>query len=75
MSTNLSKLDFNKKIIDEDAVLDFYNSGKCLETINANCSIEILRDVKEPKLKINKRRGATSNTVKDTNNKELGVAS
>lgn len=65
---------FYRKVIDEAAVLDFYNSGKCLDTINANCSIEILRDVKAPKLKINKRRGTTANTGIDNNN-ELGVAS
>ena len=67
---------FYKRVIDEDAVLEFYNSGKCLDTINANCSIEILRDVKEAKLKINKRRGATSSDNNNSRGSEiLGVAS
>jgi len=52
---------FYKKIIDEDAVLEFYNCGKCLDTISACCSIEILKDTKPSKLKVNKRR-ANSNT-------------
>ena len=62
---------FYKKVLDKDAVLEFYNSGKCLETINANCSIEILRDAKAPKLRINKRR----NSPIQTNSEILGVAS
>jgi hypothetical protein len=65
---------FYRKVIDEDAVLEFYNSGKCLETINANCSIEILRDIKAPKLKVNRRRGTTSNDS-SSGSKLLGVAS
>ena len=62
---------FYKKIIDDKAILDFYNSGKCLDTINANCSIEILKDVKPTKLKINKRRSYNVST----SNELLGVAS
>lgn len=61
---------FYKKVIDQDAVLEFYNSGKCLDTINANCSIEILKDIKPSNLKINKRR--TKSTSPD---ELLGVAS
>ena len=68
---NLIEAGFYKKIIDDKAILDFYNSGKCLDTINANCSIEILKDVKPTKLKINKRRNCNGSV----NNELLGVAS
>jgi len=63
---NLIDAGFYRKVIDEDAVLEFYNSGKCLETINANCTVEIIRDVKEPKLKINKRRNSATTGTIDT---------
>ena len=66
---------FYRKILDEDAVLEFYNSGKCLDTINANCSIEILKDVKPTKLKINKRRGVVANNSDSNSNEILGIAS
>lgn len=59
-SEALIEIGFYKKVIDEDSILEFYTSGKCLETINANCTIEILKDTKELKLKINKRRGSTA---------------
>jgi len=53
---------FFKKVIDEDAVLEYYNSGKCLDTINACCSIEIIKDTKPSKLKVNKRRTSSNST-------------
>jgi len=66
---------FYKKVLDKDAVLEFYNSGKCLETINANCSIEILKDVKPTKLKINKRRGVVANNSDSNSDEIFGIAS
>ncbi len=66
---------FCRKVLDEDAVIEFYNSGKCLETINANCSIEILKDVKPIKLKINKRRGIMANNSDSSVDEILGIAS
>lgn len=62
---------FYRKVLDEDAILEFYNSGKCLDTINECCTIEIVKDVKPSKLKVNKRRGAVNNSTDEI----LGVAS
>jgi len=61
---NLIDAGFYKKVIDKESILEAYNSGSYLEVINANCTVEITRDVKEPKLKINKRRSsATTGTI------------
>jgi len=68
---NLIDVGFYKKVIDKDAVLEAYNSGSYLDVINANCTVEIQKDKKHAKLKVNRRRGtAITNTME-----MLGVVS
>lgn len=57
---------FFKKIIDTDAIMEAYKAGDYLGLVNNYCTIEILKDEKPIKLKVNKRRGSSVAMIADS---------